>query len=95
MSTVTDAPIARVFRRSRLTAAGFLDKFEAVEPTGGGRYTALCPLHEADGKPHKPSLAITIKADGRALVTCHRCETRKAEAPGGRGLVVPRPGRPD
>lgn len=79
MSTVTDAPIARVFRRSRLTAAGFLDKFEAVEPTGGGRYTALCPLHEADGKPHKPSLAITIKADGRALVTCHRCETRKAE----------------
>ncbi len=36
----------------------------------GSGWVCLCPVHEADGGRHKPSLSVTEK-DGRVLVHCH------------------------
>ena len=37
-------------------------------------WIALCPIHEADGKPHNPSLSITLTKGGKALLCCHVCK---------------------
>jgi hypothetical protein len=36
----------------------------------GTRWMALCPVHECDGRLHKPSLGI-LERDGRVLVRCY------------------------
>jgi hypothetical protein len=43
--------------------------------TTAGQATALCPVHEADGQGHKPSLSVTANGD-KVLIHCHgECET--------------------
>jgi hypothetical protein len=42
----------------------------------GSNWMAFCPLHEADGRGHNPSLGITER-DGRVLVRCYGgCDQR-------------------
>jgi len=54
-----------------------LDRLHGVKPAGPGKWTALCPVHEADGNGHKPSLSIGQGDDGRALLSCMAgCATR-------------------
>jgi hypothetical protein len=64
---------------------------------GGGRekrtakgWTTLCPIHEADGAPHDPSLDVDDGTDGRPLVTCRTgCErTAVLDALRSRGLRI-------
>ena len=47
-----------------------LDRLE-VRRNGSTKATALCPVHEADGQKHTPSLSITC-IEGQVLVHCHR-----------------------
>src|SRR5215216_4258797 len=43
--------------------------------TRAGQATALCPVHEADGQGHDPSLSVTANG-GKVLIHCHgECET--------------------
>ncbi len=45
--------------------------------TGDG-YTAFCPIHEADGKGHKPSLTLKVGDTVPVVVNCHAgCDGRK------------------
>jgi putative DNA primase/helicase len=46
---------------------------------GHGRWTACCPVHEADGRSI-PSLSIGIGGDGKLLLNCHGPEQCTAEA---------------
>jgi putative DNA primase/helicase len=50
-----------------MTAAEFRGRLKGV--TRDGR-SAYCPVHEADGKAHRPSLSINEGQDGKVLVTC-------------------------
>jgi putative DNA primase/helicase len=47
-----------------------LDRFAHVRPTGSGGWTAYCPVHECNGRRHRPSLSLGFGADGRLLVHC-------------------------
>lgn len=38
-----------------------------------GRWKSLCPVHEADGGAHDPSLSIDRAADGKLLLHCFAC----------------------
>ncbi|GIX08043.1 MAG: hypothetical protein KatS3mg115_2446 [Candidatus Poribacteria bacterium] len=59
---MTYDPVKRVLDR--------LDQ-HGCKPTRSGRgYRALCPSHERDGRPHRPSLSIDVGSDGRALIHC-------------------------
>lgn len=44
-----------------------------VVENGQGRWRACCPIHEADGQSHSPSLEITEAADGKLLLFCFPC----------------------
>jgi 5S rRNA maturation endonuclease (ribonuclease M5) len=46
-----------------------LDRLDRVKGNGT-KATALCPVHEADGQKHNPSLSIT-RIEGQVLVHCH------------------------
>lgn len=46
-----------------------LARLKDVRRAGTG-WSALCPVHEADGQRHRPSLSVSEGDDGRALVTC-------------------------
>lgn len=39
--------------------------------TGSGSIQSLCPIHEADGKPHKPSLSVAHGDKVDVVMTCH------------------------
>jgi putative DNA primase/helicase len=47
-----------------------LDRLRGVKSTGVAKWIALCPVHEAEGNGHRPSLSIGQGDDGRALVNC-------------------------
>jgi len=49
---------------------GVLDRLHGVKAAGSGKWTALCPVHEADGNGHRPSLSIGQGDDGRVLLNC-------------------------
>ena len=51
-----------------------LEHLRDVQQIKPNEWQALCPIHEADGKPHKPSLSITLATDGKALLCCHVCK---------------------
>jgi len=51
------------------TVRPILAALRGVKPTADG-WNALCPLHEADGQAHKPSLRITQAGDGTVLLKC-------------------------
>lgn len=57
--------------------SGPLDKLlgslRGVESDGPGKWKAYCPVHEDDGREHKPSLHITERADGVPLMHCFVC----------------------
>lgn len=44
-----------------------------VIENGQGRWKACCPIHEADGQSHSPSLEITETPDGTLLLHCFPC----------------------
>ena len=41
------------------------------KPNGNGGYQALCPVHEADGRGHTPSLSIAPGDRVAFVLTCH------------------------
>jgi D5 N terminal like len=45
-------------------------KLGGSKPNGHGGYKAFCPVHEADGRAHDPSLNIDDGEDGKLLVHC-------------------------
>ena len=49
------------------------------KPTkNGDGYTAFCPIHEADGHGHKPSLTLKVGDTVPVVVTCHAgCDNRE------------------
>ena len=51
-----------------------LEHLRGVQQIKPNEWQALCPIHEADGQPHKPSLSITLATDGKALLCCHVCK---------------------
>jgi len=51
----------------------FLPRLSGVVENGQGRWKACCPIHEADGQSHSPSLEITEKPDGTLLLHCFPC----------------------
>ena len=60
-----------------------------LEPReSGGRIRALCPVHEADGKRHRPSLSVFSRRDGGAGLVCWGgCPSRDVwRALGGAGV---------
>lgn len=59
---------------SNHAAPKVLEHLRGVEPIKPNEWVALCPIHEADGQPHKPSLAVTLTADGKTLLRCHVCK---------------------
>ena len=71
-----------------------IDTIMARLDTGGHRPTksgngwrAFCPVHEADGKAHKPSLSIDQGDDGRALICCRAgCQTESIVKALGMGM---------
>ena len=53
-----------------------LSLLRCVKQTNDRQWQALCPVHETDGGPHKPSLSISVGEGGRVLLHCHAgCET--------------------
>lgn len=50
-------------------AADLAAALGGTQPNGRGGFRALCPVHEADGRDHDPSLDIDEK-DGKLLVIC-------------------------
>ena len=52
------------------TVQVILDRLPSAKPAGPGKWSALCPVHEAAGNGHKPSLSIGQGDDGRALLSC-------------------------
>lgn len=53
----------------------------------GKEWTASCPVHEADGNGHRPSLSVAEGDDGRALVVC-RAGCKTADVVSGLGLTL-------
>jgi len=52
-----------------------------VRPGGESQWQAFCPVHEADGQGHKPSLSVGTGDDGRVLIHCHAgCPTESVLA---------------
>lgn len=54
-------------------APKILEHLRGVVPAKPGDWKALCPIHEADGQPHDPSLSITVAGE-KVLVHCHVCK---------------------
>lgn len=57
--------------------ADFLSLLRGVVEVGDGRWKAYCPLHEADGGSHDPSLHITDDRDKGCLLHCFVCGEEK------------------
>lgn len=51
-----------------------IDKLTGVRQERDGEWWAHCPIHEADGAHHDPSLHITESGDGKLLMHCHVCK---------------------
>lgn len=47
-----------------------LNKLPSAKSAGLGKWQALCPVHEADGNGHKPSLSIGQGDGGKVLLNC-------------------------
>jgi len=47
-----------------------LSRLAGVRQTAPNQWESLCPVHEADGGEHKPSLSITAGRNGQAIVHC-------------------------
>lgn len=58
-------------QRRRVTAAEFAARLQRAKQVGPGAWTALCPLHEADGGRHSPSLS--IRDDPETDITLAHC----------------------
>lgn len=58
------------FPPTRVPIAGVLARLSHLRRSGNG-WTAYCPVHEADGHRHHPSLSIGVGRDGRLLLHCH------------------------
>jgi hypothetical protein len=54
-------------------APKILEHLHGVVSTKPGEWKALCPIHEADGQPHDPSLSVTAAGE-KVLVHCHVCK---------------------
>lgn len=54
-------------------APKILEHLRGVVATKPGEWKALCPIHEADGQPHDPSLSIALAGE-KVLVHCHVCK---------------------
>lgn len=50
-----------------------LARCQNVQSVGNRQWKANCPIHEADGQQHTPSLSIGESVDGRPLVHCFVC----------------------
>ena len=50
-----------------------LPLLNGVVENGQNKWKACCPIHEADGLSHSPSLEITEKPDGTLLLHCFPC----------------------
>lgn len=50
-----------------------LEKLTGVVENGEGKWKAYCPLHEADGGQHDPSLHVAEASDGKVLFRCMVC----------------------
>ena len=66
-----------------MTAATLQDAVDALARLGckptktGDGYTAFCPIHESDGKGHKPSLTLNVGDTVPVVVNCHAgCDNR-------------------
>ncbi len=51
----------------------FLGLLSGVENSGSGKWKAYCPVHEADGGSHDPSLNIELGVDNKILLRCFAC----------------------
>jgi len=75
-----------------------LEHLDGVKQTGPSQWQARCPVHEADGNGHTPSLSIGSGDGGRVLLHCHAGCTPQAvcSALGLRlsDLMPPKMGRP-
>ncbi|MCX5987012.1 MAG: hypothetical protein NTX54_11020, partial [Chloroflexi bacterium] len=47
-----------------------VNRLNGVRSTSAGKVMALCPVHEADGREHKPSLSVSIGTSGKVLLWC-------------------------
>ena len=82
-----------------------LPLLNGVVENGQNKWKACCPIHEADGQSHSPSLENTEKPDGTLLLHCFPCgpEVRAARFCHAVGLTMSdlyadhgkRPGRKD
>ncbi len=67
---MTDGPLASSSR----PLDRFLACLSGVVTNGPNSWKSLCPIHEADGGSHNPSMVITEKDDGTVLIYCHVCK---------------------
>lgn len=51
-----------------------ISKLQGVRQERDGEWWAFCPIHEADGGHHDPSLHITESSDGKLLMFCQVCK---------------------
>lgn len=68
MSTPPTPPADHLAPEDRL-----LPRLHGVETIAPGKWLAYCPVHEADGGTHNPSLHIDKAADGKLLLHCFAC----------------------
>ena len=47
-----------------------VNRLSGVRSTSAGKVMALCPVHEADGREHTPSLSVSIGTSGKVLLNC-------------------------
>lgn len=55
----------------------FLSVLSGVVDVGNGKLKANCPIHEADGNSHDPSLCITTGDSGKVIAHCFVCGSEK------------------
>ena len=47
-----------------------VSRLNGVRSASAGKVMALCPVHEADGREHTPSLSVSTGASGKVLLNC-------------------------